>query len=83
MCPCGFDPPAPFEPVKCGIERSLLNPENVAGDLLHPLRDGPAMLWTERECPQNEQIERALRESRRALPRYAPLLLLQDLHRLL
>jgi hypothetical protein len=35
--PCGFNPGAPFGPVKCGIERSLLNPEDVAGGLLHPL----------------------------------------------
>ena len=42
--PAGFDPASTFEAVEGGIQRALLNLENVAGNLLNALGDGPTVL---------------------------------------
>src|SRR4051812_15989532 len=48
--------------MECRIEGALGHLEDVLGDLLDALRDGPAVLWLERERSEDQQIERALRQ---------------------
>ena len=60
--PAGFDPAAAFEAVEGGIEGALLNLENVAGNLLYALGDGPAVLGFEGEGAEDEEVEGALRK---------------------
>src|SRR4051812_35443582 len=48
--------------MECRIEGALGHLEDVLGDLLDALRDGPAVLRLERERSEDQQIERALRE---------------------
>jgi hypothetical protein len=58
--PFGFNPPASFHPMECGIEGALLDTQRVTGNLLNALRDGPSMLWAESQRPEDEEIESAL-----------------------
>src|SRR5579864_6194901 len=51
-----------FESMKSGIERSLLDLQSLARNLLNSLRDGVAMDGAERSNPQDEEIESSLRE---------------------
>ena len=58
--PLGGDPALLFEFVKGGIERAVADLENVAGDLLEALADGPAVERFEGEDFEEEKIECAL-----------------------
>jgi hypothetical protein len=60
--PASLDQPASFQPVKSRIKRALLNPQDVARSLLNTLGNGPAVLGTESECPENEEIQGSLRK---------------------
>src|SRR5690242_13050747 len=56
---CG-DPTLLLELVKGGIERTIADLQNVAGDLLQSKADGVAIHWFEREDFEEKQIESAL-----------------------
>src|SRR4051812_42792476 len=58
--PLGLEPAAGFEPVQRGIERPLLDLQDVLRHLLEPLRDGVAVKRTERNDLQDEQVECSL-----------------------
>ena len=60
--PAGFDPAAALQSVPCGIQGTLLNLENFARDLMDSFGNGPAVVGTECECPENQEVERALRK---------------------
>ncbi len=51
-----------LEPVQRRIERALLDLDDLAGDLLQPLRDCVTVQRPERHDFENQQIERALRQ---------------------
>ena len=57
-----LDPAAPLEAVKRRIKRALLNAEHVAGNLLDAFGDGPAVLGTQGESAEDEQVQGALGE---------------------
>jgi len=80
--PVRLDPSAALEAVEGRIERSLLDAEDLFGDLLDALGDGPAVLRAERERAEDEEVERALRKFD-TRNRHVPLYLLQDNVRLL
>ena len=48
--------------MKGGIERSLADGEDVVGNLLDALSDGPAVLGLDRDGLQDEHVQRALQE---------------------
>jgi hypothetical protein len=58
----GLDPSASLEPMQRRIQRSLLNTQDVVRDLLHSLRDSPAMLGSEGKSAQDEQVQSSLRK---------------------
>jgi len=58
--PTRLDQAAALEPVERWIERTLLHLQDVRGDLLDPLGYRPAVLGTEREGSQDQQVQRAL-----------------------
>src|SRR5215510_1330955 len=60
--PARLDPAAPLEPVERRVERSLLDLQRGAGDLMEPLGDRPAVLRLERDRLENEEVEGALRK---------------------
>ena len=60
LFPFGLQPPLLFQPVERRIERSLVDLDHRAGDLLQPLRDAVAVRGLEREDLQNQHVERAL-----------------------
>ena len=60
--PAGFDPAATLQAVQRGVQRALLDLQNVFGDLLNTFRNGPAMLRLESNRFEDEQIESALRQ---------------------
>ena len=60
--PFGLDPATALEAVKGGIERTLLDAEDVARYLLDALGDGPAVLRAEGKSLEDEQVEGALRK---------------------
>jgi len=45
-----------------GVERALLNTEDLAGHLLDALGDAPSVLWFQGEGAENEEIQSALGE---------------------
>jgi hypothetical protein len=49
-----------FEPMQRGVQRALLNLQNVVGNLYDALGDGPPVHGLERDRLQNQQVERAL-----------------------
>nr|WP_237050905.1 hypothetical protein [Luteitalea pratensis] len=53
-----------FEPVERGIERALLDPQQVIGNLLDALRDCPAMQGFEGDRSHDQQVESALQDVR-------------------
>ncbi len=57
-----LNPTAALKAVQSGIQRTLLNAEHIAGDLLDAFRNGPAVLRTQGESPEDEQIQSALGE---------------------
>src|SRR5215471_8911942 len=59
--PASRDPSSALQAVQRGIEGSLLNPQHIARHLLHTLRNAPAVLRFERQRPQDQQIQSALR----------------------
>jgi len=48
--------------VKSRIQRSLLDLENVAGDLLDPLGNRLPVLRLKSNCLENQEVQRALRK---------------------
>jgi hypothetical protein len=50
-----------LEAVKSRVERPLLDPQQVVGDLLNPLGDGPPVHRLEVNRPEDQKIERALK----------------------
>jgi hypothetical protein len=60
--PAGFDPAATLEAVQRGVQRTLLDLQNVFGDLLNTFRNGPAVLRLESNRFEDEQIQSALRQ---------------------
>ena len=58
--PFRADPFLAFQAIERGIERALLDLQDVARDLLDALGDAPAVHRFERESFQDQQIERAL-----------------------
>jgi len=62
FAPCGFDPGLLFETVKSGIERALIDLEDVVGDLADALGDGPAVERLEGDGFEDEEVESALDE---------------------
>jgi hypothetical protein len=63
--PFGRDPAFLLEFVKSGIERTVADLEDVAGDLREALADGPAVERFEGEDFEDEEVESALEEVRR------------------
>ena len=60
--PLGVDPPGPFEPMQRRVERALVHPQHVLGDLLDALRDGPPVHRACQQGAQDQQVERALQQ---------------------
>ena len=60
LAPFREDPALVLQAVKRWIKRARTHLEHVARDLLDPKRDAPAVHRLERECLQDEEIERAL-----------------------
>ena len=60
--PLGGDPALPLEALQRGIERALLDLQDVVGELADPLRDRPAVQRLERDRLQDQQIDGALNE---------------------
>src|SRR5437762_1952065 len=63
-----------------GIERSLLYPQGIAGDLLQAFGDRPPVERLERQSLEDEQVESALREIEAFVHWRASLSLLQKEH---
>jgi hypothetical protein len=57
--PVGADPALPQHPLEGGIERALLDPEHVAGELIDPLADAPTVHRLEGQRLQDQQLEGA------------------------
>src|ERR1700733_8469916 len=77
--PARFDPAAALEPMKGSIERSMLDTEDLAGDTLDVLRDGPALLRAQGNLAEDERVERALRKTDTRNRHCPPLFLLQEI----
>jgi hypothetical protein len=60
--PLCSDPSTSFEAMQRGVERTLLNAQNIFRDLLQSLRDSPAMLRFIGNAPENQQVECPLRK---------------------
>jgi hypothetical protein len=77
--PLRFDPAAALESMECRVEGALLDVEDIAGDLLDALGDGPAVQRLKDESLKDEKVESALRQIDATLFGHAriPLLLLQ------
>ena len=56
------DQTSPFQSMQCGVKRSLLDLQNVSGDLPDPFRDPPAVPWFERQSLEDQKIQCALRK---------------------
>jgi hypothetical protein len=48
--------------MQCRIKRPLANLQNIVGDLLYALRDGPAVLRLIRYRPQYQHVESTLEQ---------------------
>ncbi len=48
--------------MQCWIQRALLYLQHFARNLLNPLGDGPAVLWFQKDCFQDQKIESSLHE---------------------
>ena len=59
--PLWFDPATALESMKRGVEGALLDLEDIAGDLLDALGDGPAVQRFEDKGLKDEKVESALR----------------------
>lgn len=57
-----LDPAFVLEAMESGVQGALLNLQNVAGDLLDALGDGPAVLGLESQGFEDQEIESALDE---------------------
>jgi hypothetical protein len=51
-----------FQPVECRVESALRDLEHLLSGLLDAGSDRPAMYRLERQRPQNEETQRALKE---------------------
>ena len=60
--PLGGDPASILEAAQGGVERALLDRENVVGRVLDPAGDGVAMRGAGEERFENENAEGALEE---------------------
>ena len=60
--PLGLNPALLFEAVESGVERALLDLEDVAGNLLDALGDPPSMHGFEGNGFQDEQVKGALQQ---------------------
>ena len=60
-----------FEAVDCSVEGALQDFEALAGDLLDAQQNAVAMQRTERDCLEDEHLERALREFDRSRQRFS------------
>ena len=54
------DPASPFQSMQCGIQRPLLDLQNVSGDLSDPFRYPPAVLRFEFQGLEDQEIQSAL-----------------------
>ena len=68
LAPLRDNPALVLEPMERWIECAGAHLEHIARDLLDAKRDAPAMHRLERECLQDQQIERALQQLRRVCP---------------
>jgi hypothetical protein len=71
--PAGFDPASPLEAMQRRIQRTLLDLENFAGNLMDPLGNSPAVIGSQGQRSQDQQIERALRKIDALLRHMLPL----------
>ena len=62
--PLRIEPAAIFQPVQCGVERTLMDLEKILGDLLEALRDAVAVPRAERKNLQDEEVQSPLEELR-------------------
>ena len=60
--PFRIDPALLLQAMERRVERPLVDPQDVARDLLDALRDAPAVHRLERQRLQDEHVERALQE---------------------
>jgi hypothetical protein len=60
--PLGFEPAFLLEPVQRRVQRSLIDLDGLARDLLEPLRYPVAMRRIERQDLKDQHVERALRD---------------------
>src|ERR1051326_3855336 len=60
--PLGLHEPTLLETIERGIERALIDLENVARELANTLGDPPAVERCEEEALENEQVESALQK---------------------
>jgi hypothetical protein len=69
LLPIGFDEPSIFQSMQGGVQGTARHLDNVAGDLLQPLRDGITMHRLDGDDFQNEKIQSTLGEigSRRGI----------------
>lgn len=79
--PTGLDPSAALEAVKGRVQGALLDAEDVTRYLLHAFGDGPAVLRTNGERSEDEEVECALREVDVRWQQFIPLVLLQEVIR--
>src|SRR5439155_26114690 len=57
--PLALDPSLLLEALERGVERSLIDVEHTPRELLDALADAPAVHRLERQCLEDEQIERS------------------------
>jgi hypothetical protein len=60
--PPGFDPALFFEALECGVERAVIDEQDVFGLLLDAASDTLAVLWPEEESTEDENVKCALEE---------------------
>ena len=58
----GLDPALIFKPVQRGVERALLDLQDIVRNLLDPFGDRPTVHWPGREGLKDEEIEGPLDE---------------------
>jgi hypothetical protein len=60
--PFRTDPTAILQPVQGGVKRTVLNLQDFVGAVLDNVGNGVTVGWAEKQCLQDQQIERALQE---------------------
>src|SRR4030095_7333057 len=62
LSPLRRNEPLLLETMECRVERALRDLQDILGDLLDALCDGPSMLRFRGKCLKDQEVERALNE---------------------